>query len=825
MTIKTTREQGNRTGSLLRQRRWEEGMDQSDKRIRISVRNLVEFVLRSGDIDNRRTAGDQKDAMQAGSRLHRKIQKKMGAGYRAEVGLKHQVEEDGFTLLVEGRADGILERDGQVIIDEIKCVYQDVSCLEEPVPIHLAQAMCYGCFYGQQIEADEITLQLTYCNLETEEIKRFQVIKTVEELTEWFAGLIHEYVKWARYLSHNASRRDESLRCLEFPFPYREGQKKLAASVYRTIERKRKLFIQAPTGIGKTLSTIYPALKAIGEGFGEKLFYLTAKTITRGVAEEALSILREKGLYFRSVTITAREKLCFLDKPECNPDACPYAKGHFDRVNDAVYHIIHQEFLITRDMLIEYAREHQVCPFEFCLDISNFVDGIICDYNYVFDPDVKLKRYFTDEIKGTYIFLIDEAHNLVPRARQMYSASLIKEDVLNVKRLIKGRSPRLTAQLDRVNQLLLERKRECETYVLLPDADHLASVLNSLFAVFETFMDDHREFENRDQVLDFYFMVRSFLNIYDRVDEHYQIYTELLEDGRFMLRLYCVNPIANLRECLDRGCSAVFFSATMLPIRYYRELLSNEPEDYAIYVDSPFKRENRLLLAASDVTSRYSRRGEKQYQRICSYIHTVTAARKGNYIIFLPSYQFLRQLRALMEGDGAPGSGSVDNDLEAEELVCIYQEQHMSEAERESFLDEFNREREQSMAAFCVMGGVFSEGIDLTADRLIGALIVGTGLPMVCTEQEILRGYFEKTEPDGFAFAYQYPGMNKVMQAAGRVIRTVDDRGVILLLDDRFLKPDYQSLFPREWSDVRRVTLQGLHRELTAFWEKDSKAL
>lgn len=783
-------------------------MGQDDKKIRISVRNLVEFVLRSGDIDNRRSAGDQKEAMQAGSRLHRKIQKKMGAGYRAEVSLKHRVEEDGFELLVEGRADGILEQEGRVIIDEIKGIYQDVSLLEEAAPIHLAQAMCYGFFYGQQTEASELTLQLTYCNLETEEIRRFQVVKTMDELKEWFSGLIHEYVKWARYLSHNETRRDASLKDLEFPFPYREGQKKLAASVYRTIVRGQKLFIQAPTGIGKTLSTIYPALRAIGEGFGEKLFYLTAKTVTRGVAEEALSILREKGLYFRSVTITAKEKLCFLEKPQCNPDACPYAKGHFDRVNDAVYDIIHREFLITREEILSYAGSHQVCPFEFCLDISNFVDGIICDYNYVFDPDVKLKRYFTDEIKGSYIFLIDEAHNLVPRARQMYSASLIKEDVLNVKGLMKGRSPRLTAQLDRVNRLLLERKRECETYVILPDADHLASVLSSLFALLETFMDEHREFENRDQVLDFYFVVRSFLNIYDRVDDHYQIYTELMADGRFMLRLYCVNPIINLKECLERGSSAVFFSATMLPIRYYRELLSNEPEDYAIYVDSPFCQENRLLLAASDVTSRYARRGEKQYGRICSYILCLTRAKKGNYLIFLPSYQFLRQIREQMEAAGETS------------LTCIYQEQHMGEAEREQFLNEFEGERKTSLAAFCVMGGVFSEGIDLTEERLIGAVIVGTGLPMVCTEQDILKGYFEKTEADGFSFAYQYPGMNKVMQAAGRVIRTAKDRGVILLLDDRFLRNDYRSLFPREWNDVRRVTLKNVEEEITAFWEK-----
>ena len=370
------------------------------KDLRISVRNLVEFVLRSGDLDNRRTAGAKREAMQAGSRLHRKIQRRMGADYRAEVPLKHRVSEDEFTLLVEGRADGIIERDGQVTIDEIKCVYADVNRFKEPDPVHMAQAMCYGHFCCADRGLLEVEVQVTYCNIESEEIRRFECLKTADELEQWFSGLIHEYVKWARYLYVNGLRRDESLRELQFPFPYREGQRELAVSVYRTVSREKVLFIQAATGIGKTMSTLFPAVKAMGEGLAEKVFYLTAKTITRSVAEEAFAILRERGLYMRTVTITSKEKLCVLDKPECNPDACPRAKGHFDRVNDAVYEIIHREAGITREIVLAYAKEHNVCPFEFCLDISNWVDGIICDYNYVFDPNVRLKRYLAEGQTG-----------------------------------------------------------------------------------------------------------------------------------------------------------------------------------------------------------------------------------------------------------------------------------------------------------------------------------------------------------------------------------------------------------------------------------------
>lgn len=783
-------------------------MEIKGKQIRVSVRNLVEFVLRSGDIDNRRTAVDQKEAMLAGGRIHRKIQKKMGPGYQAEVSLKHSVEEDGFEILVEGRADGIIREEGRATIDEIKGVYMDIGDLDEALTVHMAQAMCYGYFYGSREGIDELTIQVTYCNLDTEEIRRFQADKTLWELEEWFTGLIHEYVKWARYLHHNAERRNESLKELKFPFPYREGQRELAVSVYRTVARRRKLFIQAPTGIGKTLSTIFPSLKAIGEGHGDKLFYLTAKTITRGVAEEAFAILRARGLYFRSVTITAKEKLCFLEKPECNPEACPYAKGHFDRVNDAVYETIHKEFGITREVILRYADQFQVCPFEFCLDISSFVDGIICDYNYVFDPDVRLKRYFADGVKGEYLFLVDEAHNLVSRAREMYSAVLVKEDVLAAKRLVKEKSDRLFRQLERVNKILLELKRQSDGRQVLPDADHLVTALTSLFSILEKFMEDYRGNTGREELLDFYFTVRSFLNIYERVDEHYRIYTEMMENGEFMIKLLCVNPINHIGECLAQGNSTVFFSATLLPIRYYRQLLSNDEEDYTVYVNSPFSRDNRLLLAASDVTSRYTRRNQTEYQKILGYIRCAAKVKKGNYIVFFPSYHYMSRVLALVEEEPAS------------DPVWLVQGNRMTDAEREDFLKEFDRERDQSLVACCVMGGLFSEGIDLKEERLIGAIIVGTGLPMVCTEQEILKEYFDGEEGEGFAFAYQYPGMNKVMQAAGRVIRTAKDRGIILLLDDRFLRSDYRELFPREWDDCRRVTLRTLKQELQEFWSR-----
>lgn len=781
-------------------------MENKKRQVRISVRNLVEFVLRSGDIDHRHSAGARKEAMLAGGRIHRKIQKRMGSNYRAEVPLRYTVEdeEQELLLVVEGRADGIFEENGIVTIDEIKGMYMDVGRLEEPIMVHMAQAMCYGYFYCCDKELDGVRLQMTYVNLETEEIKRFHTDRSREELEIWFKGVVHEYFKWARYQYHHELVRDRSIQNLEFPFPYREGQRNLVVSVYKTIARGKRLFIQAPTGIGKTLSTVFPAVKAIGEGKGEKLFYLTAKTITRTVAEDALRILREKGLQFSSVTITAKEKLCPMEKAECNPDACPYAKGHYDRVNEAVFDIIHMEQEMTREMILRYAKKYQVCPFEFCLDISNWTDGIICDYNYVFDPNVRLKRYFAEEGSGEYLFLIDEAHNLVSRAREMYSASIVKEDVLEVKRLIKGKSPKLEKKLEACNKLLLEMKRACETWQVLEEITALAASVMAVFSEMEVFMEDFTEFDGRDTVLDFYFCLRDFLNVYEQLDDHYQIYAEQAGPS-FQVKMLCVNPARLLSECMAQGNSTILFSATFLPIQYYKTLLSGNEDDYAVYANSPFEEEKRLLMVATDVSSKYTRRTESEFRKVADYIRTMADGRTGNYMVFFPSYQYMAEIERIFE----------EEPLFADLLI---QGQGMGEEKRREFLEEFEKERSHSLVAFCVMGGVFSEGIDLKEERLIGVIIVGTGLPMVCVEQEILKGYFDETEERGFDFAYQYPGMNKVLQAAGRVIRTQEDEGVILLLDDRFLRREYLELFPREWEHYHLVNRNNVGQCIHDFW-------
>lgn len=777
-------------------------------RIRISVRNLVEFIFRSGDIDNRIGKGAQKEAMQEGSRMHRKIQGRMGMEYRAEVPLKLEVPQEQYVLALEGRADGIITNADGVTVDEIKCMYTDVTRFEEPIFVHKAQAMCYAYIYALQNGLDQISVQLTYCDLDTEEICRFEEAFSFFWLERWFQDMMEAYRKWTDFQFTWRKIRQTSIQTLEFPFPYREGQYKLVGDVYRTIHRKKILFIQAPTGTGKTISTLFPAIRAVGENLGDKIFYLTAKTITRTVAKDTCDLLKAKGYRGKVIVLTAKEKMCPCEEMDCNPSNCLRAKGHYDRVNDAVYDLITTEEDFTRERMLAQAEKYQVCPFEMSLDASLYADIIICDYNYVFDPNVYLKRFFSEEEKGDYIFLVDEAHNLVERGREMYSAVLVKEEILTVKKLVRGKDRKLEAALEKCNRQMLEWKRECETYTIYESIGAFAFSLMRLMSLLDIFLQSRGEMPERKEVTEFYLNLRHFMNMFERVDENYVLYSDFDETDRFCLHLYCVNPSVNLQECLERGKSTIFFSATLLPVNYYKNLLSSKKDNYAVYADSAFREEQRLLFIGRDVSSLYTRRTLGEFHRIALYIQQVLRAKKGNYLIFFPSYRFMEDVYEQFLA------------VNEQEADCMMQSGNMNEADREEFIQEFSNPRGKSLAAFCVLGGIFSEGIDLKEDLLIGVLIVGTGLPQICNQREILKEYYQEENGQGFDYAYQYPGMNKVLQAAGRVIRTASDRGIIGLLDDRFLRSDYRQLFPREWSQYEVHSLDSLPEALETFWKK-----
>ena len=782
-------------------------------RVRISVRNLVEFILRSGDLDNSSGTSGDKEAMLKGGRLHRKIQRSMKGDYQAEVSLKKESEYNDVVIQVEGRADGIFTEDGAVYIDEIKGTYGNVQAMDMPIPVHRAQAMCYGLIWGEKERISEIHIQMTYAHLETEETRRFREDFSIEELKGWYQKLLDAYHKWIAYSLNWKKERNASMKDLQFPFPYREGQRDIVSGVYHTVSSGKTLFVQAPTGVGKTMSAIFPSVRAIGEGKGETLFYLTAKTITGTVAQEAFHILREKGLKFKVTAITAKEKLCFQDTPECTSEKCPYAKGHFDRVNDAVYELWTTEEVYSREVIRAHAEKWQVCPFEMCLDLSIWVDGIICDYNYVFDPNVHLKRFFGENISGDHIFLIDEAHTLVERGREMYSAGISRQSLVALRKKIRKRFSKLARTLDKANRQMMELEENlAETgkgYQVLSNPGVLPITFLTISGELEEILEEKElEEELRKEILEFYFIVRDFLNVSELVDENYVVYTENSAEEGFRLRLFCVNPAENLGEYLKKGKSAIFFSATMFPMLYYRELLTTDRDAYGIYVQSPFPKENRRILIGSDVSSRYTRRNRAEYRKIAGYIARCVWQRQGNYMVFFPSYRLMEDVLQVYE-----------EEFSVDWVRCVCQTPDMTEQEREGFLEEF-QEREGTLVGFCVLGGIFSEGVDLTGESLIGAVIVGTGLPQIGSQREILKEYYDKKNHCGFDYAYRYPGMNKVLQAAGRVIRTKEDKGVILLLDDRFWDRDYQEIFPREWQDRTGCRLDTVEGAVETFWKR-----
>ena len=705
--------------------------------------------------------------------------------------------------------------------------------------------------------------------METEELKYFHYEYTIRELENWFMEIINSYRRWADFQYEWQGLRQQSIKQLVFPFPYREGQKNLVTYVYQTIYHRKKLFIEAPTGVGKTISTVFPSIKAMGEGKGQRIFYLTAKTVTRTVANDTLELLRKQMLRLKSVTLTAKDKICFMEETECNPVDCPYAKGHFDRINDAIYDLLIHEDNFSREKIEEYAARHKVCPFEMSLDMSLFADMIICDYNYLFDPHVYLKRFFSEGVREDYIFLIDEAHNLVDRGREMYSATLQKEEFLGLKKVVKDYDLHIYRLLERCNKELLELKRLCDEYVCWEEED-IAPFVRGVIRLSEAidhYLEDHEDSPVRKELLEFYFKLSHFLMIHELLDDHYEIYSQYTADNCFELKLFNVNPSKNLRECMMRGRCSVLFSATLLPIRYYKQLLGADEGDYEVYAKSVFDARRKGLFIANDVTSKYSRRTESEYYNIASYLHRIVQMRTGNYMVFFPSHAFLKKVLEVYEENFAD-----------EQVECLVQDEYMNEQSREEFLMRFGGgrsareissafstelpktelpitelpgielpitelpmedppackenfleevihmeieyEEDRTLLGFCVLGGIFSEGIDLKKDQLIGAIIVGTGLPMVCNEREILKKYFDRQGDNGFDYAYRYPGMNKVLQAAGRVIRTAEDIGIVALLDERFLTTPYQRMFPREWREYEDVSLKEIGHYVERFWDE-----
>ena len=781
---------------------------------RISVRNLVEFILRSGSISSSVTG---RNRLEEGSRIHRKLQK--AGDYQAEVYLSITETHAGVEFTVEGRADGIIVSENGVTVDEIKSTLTPLELIEGEfsagsITPHWGQAMCYGYIYCAKNGLERIGIRLTYYEMDTGGIKRFTRAFTAGELRVFFSELLTKYAVWVRFENEWKETASASMRELAFPFgSYREGQRKMAAAVYRTISAGGRLFAMAPTGVGKTISALFPAIKAVGEGRAEKIFYLTAKTVARQAAKDALDKMRGHGLRARSVIVTAKDKICFLNERDCRPAHCNRAEGHFDRINEAIMSVLLDCDDITAETIAVYAERYRVCPFELSLDVTLWCDVVICDYNYLFDPQVRLKRFFSDG--GDYIFLIDEAHNLADRAREMYSASVSKRDLMAVKKSIGKKDKNLRAALTRINKLLLDKRRECGdagAIVAKGPEGELNALLEAFVFEFSKWLGENPDPDK--SLLNTYFDAISYLKIAELYDDNYTMLCEPGTGGELIVKQYCADPSRLLAECFSLGKTAVLFSATLTPASYFTAILGGGGDCKYLALPSPFARENLLLLVADGISTKYKDRDDS-LDNVADLIFHTANGKTGNYIAYFPSYSYLSAVYTVF-CEKYP------------HINTIRQEPGMGEGERDAFLALFdggggeNPRAGETLAAFCVLGGVFSEGIDLPGEKLIGTVIVGVGLPQINTELDIVRDHFGGSGR-GFDFAYRFPGMNKVLQAAGRVIRGALDRGVVLLVDERFALRRYTGLFPEHWSHWRAVrSADELSQELDTFWENQS---
>ena len=776
-----------------------------EKSIKMSVHQLVDFLLRKGDIDNRVY---NKNTMNEGSRLHASYQRRQDSDYIAEYYLIHTFKVDDFEVTLNGRADGIISRPFLTTIDEIKTsVMDNEEFYQEQGEWHLGQAKIYALIYALDHDLERMGVRLTYINQlnNSSLVKDFKYTK--EELENYVTGLIREYLEFYKLVFSQLEKRNETSELLDFPFKkFRKGQRELAKYTFAAIKNKQNLYVEAPTGIGKTMSTLFPAVKSFSNGEVDKIFYLTAKNSGVEAAFNATKLLVEKGLRVVAIQITAKEKICACPGRGCNPDECPFAKNYYGKVRNAIIEAVTHELLLSKDVITEYAMRHQICPFEYELDLSLFSDIIICDFNYLFDPIVYMRRYF-DEDNYRMVGLIDEAHNLVERGRDMYSASIDYYEFKRMKNSLKDYNHKeLKTAIRRISKLFKAYQEEKEEgYNLLDDIDN--KILNAL-SNFQKCCSDFMKKEHQkvtDELKDFYFSTIRFSKIADFFDENFKFFI-YKDQKEISLNIYNLDPSSLIGHSLKKLEAAVLFSGTLSPLDYYVQMLGGNEDSPVLKIPSPFPKENFKLMIAPNVSTTYKNR-DNTILEVVDYIKTMVDQKVGNYFVFFPSYKYLNSVLAKFDES---------------QYELHVQKSEMSESEKIRFLDNFQANPKTTHIAFAVLGGIFSEGIDLLHDRLIGAIIVGVGLPQISYERDLIRNYFNENEENGFEYAYVKPGMNRVMQAVGRVIRSEEDVGAVLLIDERYMHRQYQDLFKAEWNNYRVVlTIDDLKDELVSFYKND----
>jgi len=766
---------------------------------KIGVRDLAYFIHQSGDLT---TEFFSNHDMLVGSRAHDFLQSQYSSLDKAEYYIKREISYLGKTYILDGYIDGVLNEDETIIIEEIKSTTKELDEITiEYHKEHLAQAKIYAYLYALENNMDVINIRLTYISVIDYDVKSFDMIAKFDELEDFTLSTLEAYISWLNMLDSSKNNRNETLKTIKFPFESeRMGQRTLMKATYKALTNNEILYCIAPTGIGKTMATMFSALKTLNEN--DKLFYLTAKGSGKNAPLDAIRILKDKGLKIKAIDITAKKKICNAKMGHCNPDECPYTKDYFSKLNEATKEIFSKYDIYSEDVILEITNKYKICAFEFSLYLSYFCDIVIADYNYAFDPSARLIRYFEDDTYKPKV-LVDEAHNLVDRSRDMYSANINELDIRTLRKYLNGYKPSIRNDcnkaleiLDSYREFLVDR-----TTIFENSMNHdLNVILRNIFQKCDQIFEENKKIKDKDIALESYFKIMDFLNISEIFSENHRVIIKLIDD-KISMTYFCLDASKFILETIKESIyGIVFFSATLYPIEYHANLIT-AGEGKFLELDSPFDPNNLDIIINSSVSTKYKNRIDS-IDSIIEAIEVVTESKSGNYIVFFPSYQYMNMVLEQI----------IDPNYE-----IIIQKNNLTELEKNEIINKF-KTTTNTKVGFFVMGGVFSEGIDYIGDALSGVIIVGVGLPLICDENNLLKEYYESTYNNGFNYAYTYPGFTKVIQAVGRVIRDYNDRGIAILMDERFVYNEYQQLMPKHWQKRKVITnTYMLKKELIIF--------
>ncbi len=775
----------------------------------ISVRALVKFLYGTGDLESQ-TKGKKNRLI--GQELHLERQRSYTPDDLSEVHLETTFEDSDFTLHLRGRLDGLLKRGGTHIIEEIKSTETALKLMDASTfPAHMMQARFYAYMYMLEHGEKNLALWLTYIHHPSREIKTLKKEVDFESVKVDVLKAVEAYKAWLIIYETHQFEKEKSLEGLTFPHDnYREGQYHFMGAVYKTLMSETILYATAPTGIGKTIGALFSGLKTLKDE-KEKLFFLTAKNAGKTIAVKTMEDLKAHGLKIKAITLNSKENMCLRDEVDCDPDICPYAKGYYDRLRDALQDIFVHDDVYDQDLIMKYGEYHKICPHAFALDISNYADVIICDFNYVFDPRIKLIRYFEDTTYKPKL-LVDEAHNLIDRTRSMHSASLPYSKIKAMSHSLKGIKP---SPLGKVKRLLSEMDRLIETHSIRKTglyidtflSEPLLDSINSLVMTLADLLETHKKHKKRKAIREAYFEVLEFSRISEYFTSAFRFTIEEDSDLKdITFNIVCLDastPVSEIVRTYAKG--SVFFSATLKPFDYFSNLITKglgKPFE----VPSPFDPDALGLMVDVSTSTRYHDRPQS-VGRILDTLYAMLESKKGNYIAFFPSYKYLNMVLEVFDKDS---------------YHVMVQKRGMTLRERRDFLNRFKEATPHSKILFSVLGGSFSEGIDYVGDMLSGVLVVGVAFPALSTKNKLLRDYYTSVGLNGFDYAYTYPGMNKVIQAVGRVIRTDEDRGIAILLDSRYAMGKYSALMPTHWRPLTIHEDQYIQTFIKDFWKKHS---